>query len=112
MSNPIDRAALSGMTDDEIDAALREGRLDALIGATGGTSRKPGLHPAEVQAAIDSGTLDEYLTVHGSAVGDSDQGARGGPPGTTRDRLRDMSADEIAAGLARGDFDALLSGSA
>jgi hypothetical protein len=122
MSQIVDSDALKGMSPDDVAAALADGRLDALIGGVN-LRRGEELTPVqwkialenmsvdEIAAATDAGLLEPLLGEAPTAA-DADQGARGKRPGTTRERLRGMTADQIAAGLERGDFSDLLSGRA
>ena len=119
----VDRAELRRMTPAEVVAAESDGRLELLkrgVDLQRGDQMSDAqwvqalhhLTPEQLAVAADAGLL-EPLTARDAdpAVGNADQGARGGAGyATTRELLRHLSPDEIAERLKRGDLDPLLRG--
>jgi hypothetical protein len=110
---------IASLTYDEIADGLAQGRFNDLLGASSDatTPRKLGLHPSDVQQAIDAGRLKEFLAEHrgeAGSVGEADQGARGKPAPSTakalRAELRNLPSDEVLRRFESGALDPLLKG--
>jgi hypothetical protein len=114
-SSHVSRSQLVAMSARETVAAMRRGELRHLLNPRGVTlDELHGWAAEDVLSAQAEGRL-EHLGIEpekASKGGMADQGQRGKKYTSMRDRLEDMSPGEIAAGLRRGDFDALLRGDA
>jgi hypothetical protein len=109
---------IASLTYDQIAEALAEGRFNELIGASSDTTpRKQGLHPSDVQQAIDAGRLDEYLAEarrEAGSTGNVDQGARKklapSKAAAMRAELRSLPSDEVLRRFDVGELDSFIRG--
>lgn len=118
----VDSAALKGMSLEEIAEATAAGRFDSLLKGADirrGAKLTPpqwatvveNLTDAQLAQADADHLLDPLHEATQAPTGTSaDQGARGKQYGSMRERLRDMSHDEIVAATNSGALDALLRG--
>jgi hypothetical protein len=116
----VDRRALRGMSAEEIQTALREGRLDLLLrgndahkGAKLSDQQRAVVlahaSAADVQRWQQDGTLDALTSE--APTPSADQGARGGTAAyATRAWVKQASPDEIAEALRKGNLDPQLRG--
>ena len=86
------------LSPEQVDAALRDGKLDDLLGRPNREPQPPPLTVDEVERARNDGRLDELL-----------EARRNWKP-TTRERLRTMTPEEIRDATKAGDLDGYLRG--
>jgi len=114
----LTREDLKSMGPDEINAARRDGRLDAVLGLREAAASEPGGLSMDLLAEMSPEAID--LLVEGyraeraaelaASRGSIDQGARPGPPRgqLTREDLKGMTPDQINKAREEGRCDRLL----
>jgi hypothetical protein len=114
VSRHISRADLANMSSSEISEAVTGGHLKHLLDPPSVTLADLETWDGDdIVAARTEGRL-RHLGVdpepRAETLVGADLGARGKRYGSMRERLRDMSVEEIVAAHRRGDLDGLLRG--